>query len=241
MHQLERSTKNTNLFKPMPVIVRNLLIGLMLVAFGLPAPAWSQDNYTMQIARIKYNGGGDWYSDEQSLSELIAFAREESLLDIAPREEIVELGSDKVFSYPYLYLTGHGNVRFSNQEAQRLRNYLQGGGFLHIDDNYGLDKHIRREMKKVFPEKEFTEIPFNHPVFSTHYSFSNGLPKIHEHDGNPPQGFGIFIEDRLVVFYSFESDLGDGWEPAEVHNVPDEKRLSALRMGVNLLTYAMMN
>ena len=222
-------------------MVRLLSILLITLLF---APAWklfAQDNYTAQIARIKYGGGGDWYSDDKSLIELLRFAKSNTLLDLAPREEIVELSSDKLFSFPYLYLTGHGNVRFSDLEAERLRRYLEGGGFLHIDDNYGLDRHIRREMKKVFPDKEFIELPFDHSIFKNHFTFTQGLPKIHEHDNKPPQGFGLFEGDRLIVFYSYESDLGDGWEPEEVHNVPPQKRLAALRMGVNILTYAMMN
>ena len=210
------------------------LVFLLVVPEGM-----AQSTYALQIARVKYGGGGDWYSDEQSLTELLKFVRANTLLHVAPREEVVELTSDKVFTFPYLYLTGHGNVQFSNTEAMRLRRYLQGGGFLHIDDNYGLDRHIRREMKKVFPDQEFIELPFSHPIFSTHYSFLNGLPKIHEHDGKPPQGFGLFIDNRLAVFYSYESDLGDGWEPEQVHSVPPEKRIDALRMGTNILTYAM--
>ncbi len=221
-------------------MIRSLLATL-IVLLALPLPsAHSQDAHTVQIARIKYGGGGDWYSDDQSLVELLKYTRSQTLIDVAPREEVVELGSDKVFTYPYLYLTGHGNVRFTSGEAQRLRRYLEGGGFLHVDDNYGLDRHIRREMKKVFPEQEFVELPFSHAIFHTHFKFPNGLPKVHEHDGKAPQGFGLFHEGRLVVFYSYESDLGDGWEPEAVHNVPEDKRLSALRMGVNILAYAMM-
>lgn len=217
------------------------LLATLLVSFVFPVlsvPA--QDAHTVQIARIKYGGGGDWYSDDQSLVELLKYTRAQTLIDVAPREEVVELGSDKVFTYPYLYLTGHGNVRFTSAEAQRLRRYLEGGGFLHVDDNYGLDRHIRREMKKVFPEQEFVELPFSHPIFHTHFKFPNGLPKIHEHDDQAPQGFGLFHEERLVVFYTYESDLGDGWEPEAVHNVPEDKRINALRMGVNILAYAMM-
>ncbi len=221
-------------------MIRRLLFCFTLSLFLALQIAIAQDPHAVQIARIKYGGGGDWYSDDQSLVELLRFTRDQTLIDVAPKEEVVELGSDKVFTYPYLYLTGHGNVRFTTDEAQRLRKYLEGGGFLHIDDNYGLDRHIRREMKKVFPDKEFIELPFSHPIFHTHYKFPNGLPKIHEHDGKSPQGFGLFSEGRLVVFYSYESDLGDGWEPKEVHDVPNEKRLSALRMGVNILAYAMM-
>lgn len=220
---------------------RYLLYFLLMLFFVPTSITYAQDAHTVQIARVKYGGGGDWYSDDQSLVELLRFTRDQTLIDVAAREEVVELGSDKIFTYPYLYLTGHGNVRFTTDEAQRLRLYLEGGGFLHIDDNYGLDRHIRREMKKVFPDKEFAELPFNHPIFHSHYKFPNGLPKVHEHDGKSPQGFGLFDQDRLMVFYSYESDLGDGWEPKAVHNVPDDKRLNALRMGVNILAYAMMH
>jgi hypothetical protein len=218
-------------------------LALLLLLTGIvPDRAVAQDNYTFHIARVKYGGGGDWYGDEQSLTELLAFVRQETLLDVAPKEDVVELTSNKLFTYPYLYLTGHGNVHFTDDEAERLRRYLDGGGFLHIDDNYGLDKHIRREMKKVFPEHEFVELPFSHPIYHTHFDFPGGLPKIHEHDDQPAQGFGLFTsEGRLAVFYSYESDLGDGWEPPEVHNDPPEKRLAALRMGTNILVYAMTN
>lgn len=215
---------------------------MLFFALGIPEPSAAQNEYGITIARVKYDGGGDWYSDERSLPQLLSFVRKNTLLDVAPKEEIVELSSDQLFSYPYLYLTGHGNVQFSNTEASRLRQYLQGGGFLHIDDNYGLDEHIRREMNKVFPDKEFVELPFDHPIYHTHYEFPNGLPKVHEHDGNPPQGFGILHESgRVMIFYSHESDLGDGWEPPEVHNDPPEIRRAALQMGTNILTYAMMN
>lgn len=204
--------------------------------------ASAQSEYSFRIARVKYGGGGDWYSDPQSLKELLAFVRSQTHVDVSPREEVVELSSDNLYSFPYVYLTGHGNVRFSEDEAIRLRRYLEQGGFLHIDDNYGLDRHIRREMKKVFPDKEFIELPFSHGIYHSRFEFPDGLPKIHEHDGKPPQGFGLLREDgRLMVFYSYESDLGDGWEPESVHNDPPEKRLAALRMGANILTYAMMH
>ena len=204
--------------------------------------ASAQSEYSFRIARVKYGGGGDWYSDPQSLKELLAFVRSQTHVDVSPREEVVELSSDNLYSFPYVYLTGHGNVRFSEDEAIRLRRYLEQGGFLHIDDNYGLDRHIRREMKKVFPDREFIELPFSHGIYHSRFEFPDGLPKIHEHDGKPPQGFGLLREDgRLMVFYSYESDLGDGWEPESVHNDPPEKRLAALRMGANILTYAMMH
>mgnify|MGYP006280498345 CR=1 FL=1 len=211
-----------------------------LAGAGMIAPAVAQEDASVQVARVKYSGGGDWYSDEESLTELLAFARQHTLLDVGPQEAVVELTSDKVFTYPYLYLTGHGNVTFSPAEADRLRRYLQQGGFLHIDDNYGLDEYIREELKKVFPEKELVELPFDHPIYSTRYTFSDGLPKIHEHDGERPQGYGLLHDSgRVMVFYTHETDLGDGWEPASVHNNPPEKRRAALRMGVNILTYAM--
>lgn len=221
-------------------MMRKLTLILLTACLWSVSFVSAQDVNTFSIARLKYGGGGDWYADEQSLTELIRYVKEQTLLDIAPREDVVELSSDKVFTFPYLYLTGHGNVRFTSDEALRLRRYLDGGGFLHIDDNYGIDRHIRREMKKVFPDQEFVELPFSHPIYNTLFNFPNGLPKIHEHDGKPPQGFGLFAGERLVVFYTYECDLGDGWEPKAVHNVPDEKRLAALRMGANILTYAMM-
>ena len=217
-----------------------VLVGLLGVGVGSP-DVRAQGEATVPVARIQYDGGGDWYSDEQSLTELFAFARQHTLLDLGRKEEVVELSTDKLFSYPYLYLTGHGNVTFSAAEADRLRRYLLQGGFLHVDDNYGLEKHIRAELKEVFPEKELVEVPFDHPIYNIQYDFPNGLPAIHEHDPEePPKGYGIFDDSgRLMVFLSVESDLGDGWEPASVHNNPPEKRRAALRMGTNLLTYAM--
>ena len=222
--------------------LRKLLILPAAALLLAPLTAAAQPDPTIQIARIKYDGGGDWYGDEQSLAELLRFARQHTLLDVAAQEEVVELSTDKLFTYPYLYLTGHGNVVFSEAEARRLRRYLNGGGFLHIDDNYGLDEHIRRELKKVYPDQELRELPYDHPIFHAQFDFPDGLPKIHKHDGKQPQGFGLFSDDgHLVVFYSYESDLGDGWEPPSVHHNPPEKREAALRMGTNILTYAMMH
>ncbi len=205
-----------------------------------PWPSAAQ-HYAFEIARVKYGGGGDWYSDERSLPELLEFVRERTLLDVAPEPEVVELGSDMLFAYPYLYLTGHGNVLFTDSEAVRLRRYLENGGFLHIDDNYGIDTAIRREMLKVFSDQSFVELPFDHPIFYAHFTFSGGLPKIHEHDGKSAQGFGLFDSGgRLCVFYSYESDLGDGWEPEVVHDLSPDVRERALAMGANILVYAMM-
>jgi len=203
-------------------------------------PALAQETPTIQIARVQYQGGGDWYSDEESLTELLAFARQNTLLDVGPQEDVVELTSDNLFSYPYLYLTGHGNVTFSAAEADRLRRYLLQGGFLHVDDNYGLDEYIREELNEVFPDRQLVEVPFDHPIYHARYDFPDGLPKIHEHDGERSQGYGILDDHgRVMVFYTHETDLGDGWEPASVHDNPPEKRQAALRMGVNILTYAM--
>lgn len=225
-------------------MMRRLLPALVLLTVGLMAtgtePVRAQDDPVMSIARVQYEGGGDWYSDEESLVELLAYVREQTQLDVSGEEDVVELTSDELYSYPYLYLTGHGNVTVSAEEAQRLRRYLRRGGFLHIDDNYGLDEHIREELQKVFPEKELVEVPYDHPIYTIRYDFSDGPPKIHEHDGEAAQGYGLFAESgRLMVFYTHETDLGDGWEPASVHDNPPEKRRAALQMGTNILTYAM--
>jgi hypothetical protein len=216
-----------------------VLASALLMSVGA-APVLAQDDPAISVARVQYQGGGDWYSDEESLVELLAFVREQTMLDVGTEEDVVELTSDKLFNYSFLYLTGHGNVTFSSEEAQRLRRYLQRGGFLHIDDNYGLDEYIREELQTVFPEKELVEVPYDHPIYTIRYDFSEGPPKIHEHDGEAAQGYGIFDDHgRLMVFYTHETDLGDGWEPASVHNNSPEKRRAALRMGTNILTYAM--
>lgn len=191
----------------------------------------------LKIAKLKYGGGGDWYANKTALPNLIRFANKELGTNLKPEEDVVEVGSPDLFLYPYVYMTGHGNVIFSMEEAANLRTYLLGGGFLHIDDNYGLDKFIRIELKKVFPDLELVELPFNHPLYHQKFDFPKGLPKVHEHDGKPPQGFGLMHEGRLVIFYSYECDLGNGWEDARIHNDPEEKRQQALRMGANILSY----
>lgn len=191
----------------------------------------------LKIAKLKYSGGGDWYAAKTALPNLIEFCNRELGTNLAPEEDVVEAGSKDIFLYPYVFMTGHGNVVFSDDDAANLRNYLIGGGFLHIDDNYGLDKYIRIELKKVFPELELKELPFDHPIYHQKFKFTNGLPKIHEHDGKPPQGFGLIYEGRLVVFYSYETDLGNGWEDRRIHNDPEEKRQQALRMGANIIAY----
>ncbi len=193
------------------------------------------------IAIVKYNGGGDWYSNPTALPNLIRFCNQNIGTRIKERPETVEVGSIDIFQYPFLHMTGHGNVLFNNDEAKNLRRYLISGGFLHIDDNYGMNQYIRKELKKVFPNEELTELPANHPIFNQKYRFPNGLPKIHEHDGLRPQALGIFHEGRLVLLFTFESDLGDGWENPEVHNDPEEVRLKALQMGANIMQYAFEN
>lgn len=194
--------------------------------------------HAYKIAKLKYNGGGDWYANKTSLPNLIKFCNQQLRMNIFPEEDIVEPSSPDIFSYPFVHMTGHGNVIFSDTEAQNLRRYLMSGGFLHVDDNYGMDKFIRREMKKVFPELSFIELPYNHPVYQQKFRFSNGLPKVHEHDGKAPQGFGLIWQGKLVCFYSYECDLGNGWEDQAVYNDPEEVRQQALRMGANLLQYA---
>lgn len=192
----------------------------------------------LKIAKLKYGGGGDWYANKTALPNLIKFCNEQLAVNLAIDEDVVEVGSRDLFSYPYLYMTGHGNVVFSTEEAQNLRNYLIAGGFLHIDDNYGLDKFVRLELKKVFPELELVELPFDHPIYHQKFNFAKGLPKIHEHDGKPAQGLGLFYEGRLVVFYSYECDLGNGWEDPRIHNDPEAKRQEALQMGANIIAFA---
>lgn len=216
-------------------LTRNIgfLVILGLCLLGAPVSAQIQ----LKIAKLKYNGGGDWYANKTALPNLIKFTNQELGTNIQAEEDVVEVGSRDLFLYPFLYMTGHGNVVFSEAEASNLRKYLIGGGFLHIDDNYGLDKFIRIELKKVFPELELVELPYSHAVYHQKFDFPQGLPKVHEHDGKPPQGFGLIYEGRLVAFYSYECDLGNGWEDARIHNDPEEKRQQALRMGANLLAY----
>ncbi|MCB0430936.1 MAG: DUF4159 domain-containing protein [Flavobacteriales bacterium] len=210
----------------------------MMVFFLLPLLAGKPGNF--EIALLKYGGGGDWYANPTSLPNLIQFCNRN--LGTAMKEEntVVEVGSPEIFNYPFIHMTGHGNVVFTPAEAENLRNYLTGGGFLHIDDNYGMDKFIRPEMKKVFPDLDFIELPSSHPVFHQKYAFPRGLPKIHEHDDKPAQAFGLFYQGRLVCLYSYECDLGDGWEDPEVHNDPEEKRQEALKMGANLVQFVLM-
>lgn len=191
----------------------------------------------VRLAKLKYGGGGDWYANKTALPNLMAFCDRELRTNFPTEEDVVEVGSPDLFEYPWVYMTGHGEVLFSDSEARNLRKYLLSGGFLHVDDNYGLDPFIRREMKKVFPELDFVELPFSHPIFHQKFSFPTGLPKVHAHDNKPPQGFAIIWEGRVVCFYSYECDLGNGWEDARIHGNPEEVRLGALQMGANLIQY----
>jgi hypothetical protein len=201
--------------------------------------AMSPEGYSqLKIAKLKYNGGGDWYANKTALPNLIEFCNKNINTNLAIQEDIVEVSSSELFLYPYVYMTGHGNVVFSQQEAENLRYYLIGGGFLHIDDNYGLDQFVRLEMKKVFPELEFVELPFDHAIYRQKFKFDRGLPKVHEHDGKSPQGFGLLWEGRLVCFYSYEADLGNGWEDQVIYNDPEALRQEALKMGSNIIAFA---
>lgn len=205
---------------------------LLLISFA---------SFSQEIALVKYSGGGDWYANPTSLPNLIRFCNSNINTTITPKPATVEPGSPDLFSYPFVHMTGHGNVVFSPSDIENLRKYLKGGGFLHIDDNYGMDEYIRKEIKKIFPDKALVEIPDTHAIFQKPFLFANGLPKIHEHDGKRPQAFGIFIDNRLVLLYTYECDLGDGWEDAEVHNDPLPVREKALKMGANIINYIFNN
>jgi hypothetical protein len=215
--------------------VIGLLLPLVFAAGTLvepPTPA------VMTIGRLHYDGGGDWYANPSSLPNLLTALRTRTGLRVAPEEKVVTLREDELWNVPYIYMTGHGNVRWSDDDLRMLRRYLEQGGFLHADDNYGMDPSIRRELARLFPDHPLVEVPLDHPIYHLVYDFPKGIPKIHVHDAKPAQGFGIFLDGRLVVYYSYQSDLGDGWEDPEVHHDPPAKRESALRMGVNLFAYA---
>ncbi|MFZ1517618.1 MAG: DUF4159 domain-containing protein [Ignavibacteriaceae bacterium] len=200
---------------------------------------YSQNETGFQIARLKYSGGGDWYNDPSAEVNLLKFVQANTNIKVNAEYKFVDISSDEIYSYPFLFLTGHGNVVLSTDESKRLKTYLESGGFLYIDDDYGMDKAIRREMKKVFPGNDFIEVPFSHKIFNIFYKFENGIPKTHEHDKNTPQTFGIFLGDRLSVLYTFESNPSDGWADPEVHNDPKDKREEALKFGANIIIYAL--
>jgi Domain of unknown function (DUF4159) len=218
--------------------VLRLLRGVVIAgALMVPASAARQAP-RLTIARLQYDGGGDWYANPSSLPNLLAAIRERTALPVEATEARVTLMDDRLWDYPFLHMTGHGNVKFSDEEVKRLREYLERGGFLHADDNYGLDESFRREIKRVFPDRELVDVPLSHPIYHLVYDFPKGIPKIHEHDGKPARGFGIFLGDRLAVYYSYSSDLGNGWEDTNTYHDPPALHEAALRMGVNLFTYA---
>lgn len=212
---------------------------LVFLIVGLAWPTSAQESESFNLARIKYSGGGDWYNNPSALQNLAEFARQQVPIVINPEYDDVDIGSPDLFKYPFAFLTGHGTITVNQAEASNLRTYLQNGGFLYVDDDYGLDEHFRDMINKVFPNEELIELPFDHPIYHQVFEFPDGLPKIHEHDGKPPQGFGIFLEGRLAVFYTYETNLGDGWTNPDVHNDPAAVREKALQMGTNILIYAL--
>ncbi len=218
---------------------KTLLFILVSLLFSIDALTQSVVSSSFKIARLKFNGGGDWYNDPQEEVELLNYVRSHTNIDVDPKYEFVEIMSDKFFTYPFIFLTGHGNITFSDIEAQRVRTYLERGGFLYVDDDYELDKAFRREIKKVFPEQELTELPFSYGLYHAQFDFPNGPPKTHEHEGKPPQGFGLFHNGRLVLYYTYESNPSDGWNPPEVHGTTPEKREEALRFGTNIVVWAL--
>ncbi|MDA1081221.1 MAG: DUF4159 domain-containing protein [Gemmatimonadetes bacterium] len=215
-----------------------ILMVVPLFAWTPPTGAPTAGAPRLAIARLQYDGGGDWYANPSSIPNLINAIRTRTSLAIDPNEGRVTLGDERLWEYPFLHLTGHGNISLSETEVVRLREYLARGGFLHVDDNYGLDEHVRREMKKVFPDREFVDVPLSHPIYHVVYDFPNGVPKVHEHDGKAARGYGIFLGNRLAVYYTWSSDLGNGWEDAGTYSDPPELQEQALRMGVNMFAYA---
>lgn len=213
----------------------------ILILILLPIVLLAQDDARFKIARVKYNGGGDWYNDPSAEVNLLKFVAQNTNIKTNPKYEFVDLSTGNIFAYPFLFITGHGNIIFSDIEAKKLRAYLEAGGFLYVDDDYGLDKAFRREMKKVFPEKDLIELPFSYGLYNCMFDFRSGPPKTHEHDKNLPRGYGLFVDKRLCVYYTFESNPSDGWADPEVHKDPPEKREEALRFGTNIVVWALMN
>jgi len=220
-------------------ILKNLIVIFFLLSTINSLELYSSSK--IKLARLKYSGGGDWYNDPSAEVNLLNYVSKVTNILVEPIYEYVELSSDKIFSYPILFMTGHGGVNFSDLEAKRLRAYLDNGGFLYIDDDYGMDQYIRNEMKKVFPDQNFVELPYDHPIFNVHFKFPNGTPKIHEHDNKPPQTFGLFSKGRLCVLYTYQSNPSDGWVEEKIHNNPPEKREAALKFGTNLIVWVLTN
>ncbi len=217
--------------------MKKLICYIIILLFFSPAVA--QTKGAFQIVRVKYSGGGDWYNGQSEEPNLLNYIKANTNISVDPEYKFVDLSSDEIFYYPFLFLTGHGNIVFTKDEAERLRKYLDAGGFFYVDDDYGIDKAFRREIKKVFPEKDLIELPYSYGLYHDFYNFPNGVPKIHEHDGKPPQGFGIFINNRLAVYYTYESNPSDGWDSPDVHNDPPAKREEALKFGTNLVIWAL--
>ena len=220
------------------IATRSCSVLALLLLSPAAIPAGGESDAQLTIGRLHYEGGGDWYANPSSLPNLAKAVAQRTSLKVAPVEKVVTLNSEDLWSVPFLHMTGHGNVHFSDSDLVTLRRWLQQGGFLHADDNYGMDESIRRELARLFPDHPLVEVPLDHPIYHLVYDFPRGVPKIHEHDGKPAQGFGIFLDGRLALYYTYQTDLGDGWEDPEVHHDPPEKHESALRMGVNLFAYA---
>lgn len=214
---------------------------LLLVSSWAMAQKPTNSNFKLKVAKLQYEGGGDWYANPSSVPNLISFITQNTNIQLDKEEYVVKPSGTQIFQYPYVYMTGHGRFLLTPEDATNLRAYLTSGGFLHIDDNYGMDKFVRTELKKVFPELDLVELPFDHPIYHQAFDFPKGLPKVHEHDNKPPQGLALIWEGRVVCFYTFECDLGDGWEDPQVHNDPDDVRQQALRMGANIFIYALNN
>jgi hypothetical protein len=229
--------KQLELFVYTPFILSTMIKKTLVLFSIILALAFSNSEPSYTIAVLKYNGGGDWYANPTSLGNLAQFCNSELSMNINPAISTVDVSSPEIFNYPFLHMTGHGNVVFSTRDSENLRNYLLAGGFLHIDDNYGMDQFIRTELKKVFPELDLVQLPNSHPIYHQKYEFENGIPKIHEHDGKKAEGLGLIHEGRLLIYYSVESDLGDGWEDSEVHNDSSQKRLEAFQMGANMIQF----
>lgn len=224
--------------------IRSILLFciLCMIAANAADAQGAKHSSKFRIARLKYGGGSDWYNDPSSEVNILTYIKQRTNIDLEVKsEEFVEASSEKLFQYPFVFMTGHGNISLTDAESRNLRRYLLNGGFLYVDDDYGLDQAFRREIKKIFPDKDLIEIPFSHGIYHSYYEFPNGLPKIHEHDNKAPQGFGIFLEGRLALFYTFESNLADGWADREVHNDTDEAREKSLQMGVNVVVWALTN
>lgn len=220
-------------------MIRYIIHIVCFILFSIPLFSQVQSGSKIKLARVKYSGGGDWYNDQSSEVNLLKYVNAHTTIQMEPVYEYVDLSTDNIFLYPLLFLTGHGTMNLNDAEAKRLRTYLENGGFLYIDDDYGMDASIRKEMSKVFPNQKFVELPFNHPLYSAHFSFPNGLPKIHEHDAKAPQGLGLFHEGKLCVFYTYETNPSDGWADPDVHHDPPEKREASLKIGTNIIVYAL--